>query len=44
MLKLLFDGKEEYSSLNNVLKQLMVNSRTTKVEDIIKIINQTILF
>ena len=44
MIKLLFDEKEEYSSLNNVLKQLMVNARTTKVEDITKIINQTILF
>ena len=44
IIKLLFDEKEEYSSLNNVLKQLMVNARTTKVEDITKIINQTILF
>ena len=44
IIKLLFDEKEEYSSLNNVLKQLMVNTRTTKVEDITKIINQTILF
>ena len=44
MIKLLFDGKEEYCSLNNVLKQLMVNSRTTKIEDIIKIMNQTILY
>ena len=44
MIKLLFDEKEEYISLNNVLKQLMVNARTTKVEDITKIINQTILF
>ena len=44
IIKLLFDEKEEYSSLNNVLKQLMVNARTTKVEDMTKIINQTILF
>ena len=44
IIKLLFDEKEEYSSLNNVLKQLMVNARTTKIEDITKIINQTILF
>ena len=44
IIKLLFDEKEEYSSLNNALKQLMVNARTTKVLDITKIINQTILF
>ena len=44
VIKLLFDEKEEYSSLNNALKQLMVNARTTKVEDITRIINQTILF
>ena len=44
IIKLLFDEKEEYISLNNALKQLMVNARTTKVEDITKIINQTILF
>ena len=44
IIKLLFDDKEEYSSLNNVLKQLMVNARTTGVSDITKIINQTILF
>ena len=44
IIKLLFDEKEEYNSLNNVLKQLMINARITKVEDITKIINQTILF
>ena len=44
IIKLLFDEKEEYSSLNNVLKQLMVNARTTSVLDITRIINQTILF
>ena len=44
IIKLLFDDKEEYNSLNNVLKQLMVNARTTNVADITKIINQTILF
>ena len=44
IIKLLFDEKEEYNSLNNALKQLMVNARTTKVLDITKIINQTILF
>ena len=44
IIKLLFDNKEEYISLNNVLKQLMVNARTTGVSDITKIINQTILF
>ena len=44
IIKLLFDEKEEYNSLNNVLKQLMVNARITNVNDITKIINQTILF
>ena len=44
IIKLLFDNKEEYISLNNVLKQLMVNARTTGVSDMTKIINQTILF
>jgi len=44
IIKLLFEEKEEYNSLNNVLKQLMINARTTGVSDIIKIINQTILF
>ena len=44
IIKLLFDEKEEYNSLNNVLKQLMINARITNVEDITKIINQTILF
>ena len=44
IIKLLFDEKEEYNSLNNVLKQLMVNARITSVNDITKIINQTILF
>ena len=44
IIKLLFDEKEEYSSLNNVLKQLMVIARTTSVLDITRIINQTILF
>ena len=44
IIKLLFEDKEEYNSLNNVLKQLMINARTTGVQDMIKIINQTILF
>ena len=44
IIKLLFDGREEYNSLNNALKQLMVNARTTGVPDIVKIINETILF
>lgn len=44
IIKLLFEDKEEYNSLNNVLKQLIVNARTTKVPNIIKIINETILF
>ncbi len=44
IIKLLFDEKEEYNSLNNVLKQLMVNARTMKVCDMTRIINQTILF
>ena len=44
IIKLLFDDKEEYTSLNNALKQLIVNVRTTKVSNIIKIINETILF
>ena len=44
IIKLLFDEKEEYISMNKILKQLMINARTTKVEDITKIINQTILF
>lgn len=35
---------EEYNSLNNALKQLMVNARTKEVPDIVKIINETILF
>ena len=44
IIKLLFDDREEYNSLNNALKQLMVNARTTEVTDIVKIINETILF
>ena len=44
IIRLLFDDKEEYNSLNNVLKQLMVNARTTGLSDMTKIINQTILF
>ena len=44
IIKLLFDDKEEYTSLNNALKQLIVNVRTTGVSNIIKIINETILF
>ena len=44
IIKLLFDDREEYNSLNNALKQLMVNARTTGVPDIVKIINETILF
>ena len=44
IIKLLFDDREEYSSLNNALKQLMINARTTVVPDIVKIINETLLF
>ena len=44
IIRLLFDDKEEYVSLNNILKQLMINVHTTTVKDIIIIINQTILF
>ena len=44
IIKLLFDDREEYNSLNNALKQLMVNTRTTGVPDIVKIIKETILF
>ena len=44
IIKLLFDDREDYNSLNKALKQLMVNARTTRVPDIIKIINETILF
>ena len=44
IIKLLFDDREEYNSLNNALKQLMVNARTKEVPDIVKIINETILF
>ena len=44
IIKLLFDDKEEYTSLNNALKQLIVNVRTIEVPNIIKIINETILF
>ena len=43
-IKLLFLDKEEYTSIINILKQLMVNIRITSAKDIIKIINQTILF
>ena len=44
IIKLLFDDKDEYTSLNKILKQLMINAKTTTVKDIIVIINQTILF
>ena len=44
IIKLLFDDREEYISLNKILKQLMINVRTTTIKDIITIINQTILF
>ena len=44
IIKLLFDDREEYNSLNNALKQLIVNARTKEVPDIVKIINETILF
>ena len=44
IIKLLFDDKEEYISLNKILKQLMINVRTTTIKDIIIIMNQTILF
>ena len=40
-IKLLFLDKEEYTSIINILKQLMVNIRITSAKDIIKIINQT---
>ena len=40
-LKLLFLDKEEYTSIINILKQLMVNIRITSAKNIIKIINQT---
>ena len=44
IIKLLFDDKQEYTSLNNALKQLIVNARITGMPNIIKIINETILF
>ena len=44
IIKLLFDDKEEYISLNNILKQLLINIRTISLTDIIKKINQSILF
>ena len=44
IIKLLFDDKEEYISLNNILKQLLINVRTIPLKEIIKKINQSILF
>ena len=44
IIKLLFDDKEEYISLNNILKQLLINVRTIPLKEIITKINQSILF
>ena len=44
IIKLLFDETEVYNSLNKILKQLMIKVRSTTIKDIIKIINETILF
>ena len=43
-IKLIFDGKQEYEPLKNALIQLIRNIINESVENIIKILNNTILF
>ena len=44
IINVLFEEKEEYNSIYKILKQLIESINTKNLLDIIKIINQTILF
>ena len=44
IVRLLFQEKEEYISLNKILNQLKIKSRNSNIKEIINIIKETILF
>ena len=44
IINLLFNDKIEYTSLNKALKQLILNALNKSISEIIKVINETLLF